>query len=452
MPLLIAHALFGCSAESFRLHICDLATGKPHRLAVMPLFSYEALQRDGEWWYVIQIHGSLVAVLSQSLTAKPSELAIWNWKRGTLVKVRGIIIGALMRLLTDIMHRQIVCGMLQSHSFLTEEYLMLATSSRLGDAAQLKIEIVQINSNRNKVIYLGQDAVFCSFDLPTLQKSIDDTEILIRTDHTSQASFPERKIQPFTTSREDRIIVIACTSMTHDLESNVLFVPLSYFLALIKQVSEFVTEQCSPAFPWQEWGPQGTRMIYRSLSDIWFCYVHGMRVIVPVPDGERVQIYDFNQRSIRRDLIRYGYCPHTSTPWPRPDLKKLHNAGQPGLDTAGEARPSEFGYGDVSITEDDDEEKLGTTIICRASACRTDIFEQEPKTSLACRRHTFRSPIEPVASGYMLGEDSIIAVPVSVGSSLPPDVSKFYLGCSRMMESLFCFRSKVTLAFVSIKR
>jgi hypothetical protein len=56
--------------------------------------------------------------------------------------------------------------------------------------------------------------------------------------------------------------------------------------------------------PWVRWGPNGSYMLLRSPSEIWVCYVYGMKFIqlLPWKKGNSARVYDFNKYAARRDV------------------------------------------------------------------------------------------------------------------------------------------------------
>lgn len=107
---------------------------------------------------------------------------------------------------------------------------------------------------------------------------------------------------PFRTSSDDRLFVITheCWYFLETVTRRefVLLVPLSALLPKVLDKMARGTsreESDDRVIPWAEWGPQGTRMMDRTdiqLSDVWVCYVHGMKVIGRLSHNRAI-IYDF---------------------------------------------------------------------------------------------------------------------------------------------------------------
>lgn len=113
---------------------------------------------------------------------------------------------------------------------------------------------------------------------------------------------------PFYTARLERLFVITLwVAEGANIYTLLLFVPSSTFNTRLK-----VSTKQRRRLSWDEWGPTGSRMIMAPSghSMIWVCYVFGMSFIAPFrtletqdpPVGPKaVQIFDFNQLSLRRD-------------------------------------------------------------------------------------------------------------------------------------------------------
>ncbi|KAG5643105.1 hypothetical protein DXG03_001569 [Asterophora parasitica] len=197
----------------------------------------------------------------------------------------------------------------------------------------------------------------------------------IRTECSSPSEFAYCKNAPFTTSWNDRIYVITITSIP-PYPDLMLFIHFSSLLSLV----------CSPTppayiFSWEEWGPMYTRMVPRMISDTWFCYVHGLKVVIPHDMGSDIEVWDFHQPAVRR---RSGIA--------RTSDKKLETRNV----------ADSVSYNDVS--EDG-----------------INLFYKDVVTSLPYSISTFKNPY-PTYTEYMISEDCLVVV--LVGVSLRFRVSK----------------------------
>ncbi|TFK72775.1 hypothetical protein BDN72DRAFT_835875 [Pluteus cervinus] len=378
------------SDETFTLHIRSLSTGEPHPLAQVCKLPYRSTFDVGEWWYVIQVHGHQVAIMCQSLSGDESELVVYDWQTGV--------------------QRKIILGFIQTYSFLNERYLMLGVTWDDPDGVVLSLEVIDLDEPPSVKVELSQGASHCAFQFPALRDLPEDPELAIRTDHTSQANTPLTKSVPFTTSQDDRLLVISSTCFSES-KSNVLFVPLSAFLNKINLIpTEFSRGHI---YPWETWGPDNTRMIEHSLSDVWFCYVHGMKVVVPLPDEQTVMLYDFNQRGIKRSLAK---STHITAPAPpsAPTTITLTHPPTP-ITPVPSPTPAPLTPTITPFITAIDIDEPKTSYIIEDTLCPTQIFKQPLKTSLPCLIHTFPSPIPRSGSGFMLGEDSLIVIPPNDG-------------------------------------
>jgi hypothetical protein len=64
-----------------------MKTGQPHPLAACPILTLLQQFEDENTSYDLQILGDLVAILCIPFSTEIFELAIWNWKSGSLLLV-----------------------------------------------------------------------------------------------------------------------------------------------------------------------------------------------------------------------------------------------------------------------------------------------------------------------------------------------------------------------------
>jgi hypothetical protein len=108
---------------------------------------------------------------------------------------------------------------------------------------------------------------------------------------------------PFFTSPENRIFVVTILLTDgHSIQTFVIFIPSS---TLTKHLATLPCDTRRRNIPWDIWGPTGTRMVPSpGHSNIWVCYVYGMRFVAPHEVRETgstaVRVYDFNSLAIKR--------------------------------------------------------------------------------------------------------------------------------------------------------
>lgn len=152
----------------------------------------------------------------------------------------------------------------------------------------------------------------CAFEYPIMQEWVSPLAISIRSD-PSPTWQPHPDLQvPFYTANSERVFVVTLwVAYSANIFTLLLFVPFSTILKHLKASVEKLRD-----LRWEDWGPTGTRLIKAPSghSMVWVCYVFGSSYIAPHPTSEtiqhpvgpkEIQIYDFNQLSIKREL---GQC------------------------------------------------------------------------------------------------------------------------------------------------
>ena len=70
------------------MHILSLETGRPHPKARRPEILVDTKSMGDAWSYDIRILDDHIAIMfSPELDSDDTELTIWNWETGTMVKV-----------------------------------------------------------------------------------------------------------------------------------------------------------------------------------------------------------------------------------------------------------------------------------------------------------------------------------------------------------------------------
>lgn len=221
----------------------------------------------------------------------------------------------------------------------------------------LSLDVVDFTFHRDEPVNMITGVYM--FLLPPLSTSgeVDDPEIAIRTDYSPTYASAAQHPRPFTTAPADRLLVVTIKAFHTDL-SFALFVRTSTLLGLVQE-----------ALPWGAWGPAHTRLLPVDLSDVWFCYVHGMRAVVPSPDAAgTMELLDFNQRALKRSL-------HHRDPAMRVQRYL------------------------VGATRADEDEEM---------------FETAVDSTLPCRIQSFEIPVGLVGQEFMLAEDGLVLMQVGV--------------------------------------
>jgi hypothetical protein len=276
--LIVAEDTFHLSSWACNLHILSMSTGKSHPLATSQLIEYrQVLPPFRIETMKFQIQGTLCGVLFADLPGR-GELALWNWKTGKLHKrIRGAIL---------------------AFAFLTSELVLFAavSSEDADEAPSLNIIELQLpSSDAVETDVLSTDYV-CGLAYPpirTLPHVVPQMEI--RTDPPPMT--PHSAL--FSTSNSNRLFVVSCVTMHWCI---VLAIPLSTFLSKVRQCQSSARAgwQSRRLFAFNQWGSSGSRMFFRQPSDIWICYVHGLKFSILNETGTIMHVYDFNPLALGR--------------------------------------------------------------------------------------------------------------------------------------------------------
>jgi len=139
----------------------------------------------------------------------------------------------------------------------------------------------------------------CELEYPDLQGNVEN--FLIRSEPTPTWKPPAGSGVPFYGSRRDFIFTISLRTLWNETqESTVLFVPLSTLLSEIDRSHDTPGQ----IVPWNAWGPDGTRMVFREPSETWVCYTYGMKFILGLPwrNGHVARVYDFDPHAARKHV------------------------------------------------------------------------------------------------------------------------------------------------------
>lgn len=264
------------------LHFRTLMTGEHHPMAAVPSVTHLLSDMHEEFRFLIQICGSRIAFLCQEHGDDlNSSLVVWDWKSGQQkLFIRD----------SDI----------RSFSFITEDLLLVGVAGTEDDESP-RLDIISINSSSEEMEEYKKGSCICGLEYPKMKANVLD--MLIRSEPTPGWS-PSQTVQtPFFFARSDRIFTVTLR-VTADRNSTeectVLIVPLSTIMAQV----ELFTGTRKRNVPWNQWGPNGSYMLLRTPSEVWVCYVYGMKFIQLLPwnKGKFARVYDFNRYAARRDV------------------------------------------------------------------------------------------------------------------------------------------------------
>lgn len=215
---------------------------------------------------------------------------------------------------------------IRSFSFVTEDLLLVGVVAVESDEMPPRLDIISIDSfSENMVVAEYKDVSYiCGLEYPKMKAYVQD--MMIRSEPTPGWS-PSQTVQtPFFFARSDRIFTITLR-VTPDSNSaeecTVLIVPLSTIMAQV-ELSRGIRKR---TVPWTQWGPNGSYMLLRSPSEVWVCYVYGMKFIqlLPWKKGNPVRVYDFNRYAARRD-VRNEQTTEPKLPWKRLGMPQSLNS------------------------------------------------------------------------------------------------------------------------------
>ena len=325
---------------------------------------------------MVQIHGDRIAVHFISHGLAPSELVVWNWKTGETLLVRQHWLP--LRVLILVPAQSTYGANLMAFAFLTERLILVGGFGDLeSNLSQPRLFVVDLDSGKGERTEFDAVEYLCAFLYPACYPWVHPLSFLIRSDPCTDWS-PHPSVQvPFSIGSGPRLYIVTIWVMRGEAISPIdLFVMSNTLLDHVNTLGEGETRH---DFEWSEWGPVGTRMIGQAPhSHSWVCYVYGTRFSSIIGGGgegrERdsriLEVWDFNQLGIRRDISQEG----------------------------GDSCEVEWHVGDTSVLS-------------------SRVFVGEVRTTLPYRvfRRELAAPMEgePVFTEAMCSEDSIILVDVS---------------------------------------
>ncbi|KAF9462967.1 hypothetical protein BDZ94DRAFT_1260278 [Collybia nuda] len=332
-------------SKFLRFHLRRLSNGTPHPRAHDPVITYGPTTVNvADAWHVVQIYSDYVVIMLQALTTLTSEVIFWNWRTAE--------------------QKTVLHGPVQSIAFLTHDLVMCAMCrpSPDPDAPEiLSLDLIDLSTCPASLDIVDRSNAHTTLLLPQLSNNseVNDPEIAIRTDYSPSYALASQHPRPFTTAAVDRLVVVTIKAFHTDL-SFALFMLTSTLLDL-------AASRPQDPLAWGSWGPARTRMLRVDLSDVWFCYVHGMRAVVPSSQSQgTTDVLDFNQRALRKSLY------HRS-----PDM-----------------RLQRYLIGATRVDEDE------------------EMFERPVDTALPCRIQSFETPglVSQENLEFMLSEDGLVLI------------------------------------------
>ncbi|KAG7097002.1 hypothetical protein E1B28_004396 [Marasmius oreades] len=248
--------------SSIDAHILSLDDGRPHTCANTPTLCTRGQIDNVDWDYDIRSFGSHVGIICTPSNSFDSQLSMWNWETGNLIRR---------------------VSQVDSFAFLTENLIVYAPIEEEGTLGRRLIVL-------DLVLY-----PLVKLELPSFTKW---SEICIHSESppTRFEYLPNHQQVPFRVSRQDRLFAVGCRMWDNSHMDMVIFVPLSTLLSHVEKarISALVT-----VLEWKSWGPTATRTLPFDFPDIWVCYIHGLRAAVlnrntSSLSGVCFDIYDLN--------------------------------------------------------------------------------------------------------------------------------------------------------------
>ncbi|KAF8635492.1 hypothetical protein AX17_003882 [Amanita inopinata Kibby_2008] len=258
--------------NKMQLALRRLADGLPHPLASeTPLASYW----PDSSLTTVRIFGRYVALLLRPEWNLACELSVWDWQTA--------------RLVTFIRKHSIA-----SFTFISEQYVLLAEVPKTS--SKIRLQIADLQNPR--------DPIVCSLHIPEMPRkgadvfssSVSPCNIQAGPFSSSSSMLSDDPV-PFMTSEENGLIAVTLT--VYRGEAFALFTLPNKLLNIARARRDGVLPV---EIPWEEWGPDNTRVVEINDKMGQDLFVFGTRAAVMA--GNKLTLYDFNQRSIKRDLLR----------------------------------------------------------------------------------------------------------------------------------------------------
>jgi hypothetical protein len=176
-------------------------------------------------------------------------------------------------------------------TFISERYALLAELRK--SHSQMNLCIIDIRKPQNPDV--------CSLRLPETPRMSAVSRVNVHCGpHSSPPdTYSHCDSSPlFTTDPTNQLVLVTFTNAPEDFA---LFILTS---TLVKLAEKHKNDTRPASIPWEEWGPENTRLIETAQeAGENFC-VYGTKALIL---HKRKQVlYDFNQRNIKRELSRYS--------------------------------------------------------------------------------------------------------------------------------------------------
>ncbi|KAJ3528106.1 hypothetical protein NM688_g8037 [Phlebia brevispora] len=281
-----------------RIHLLTVSAAKPHPQACRPAVISHS-PNGANFSFAIQVSGEHIGVLFIGSTHdSESELLIWNWHTGMLEMA---------------LHGR----ELASFSFLTNQHVLVGfVQAVFLDHPQdpPSLRVYDFENCAKEPVHILDAGYEYALDFPPMQPDGAVLAAAIRSDPSPIWKPSEDLSVPFYTARNDRLFVITCwVAEGHHITTLILYIPSS---TVLKYLSIPEKTEENHHFPWDAWGPSGTRMRMAPAghSMVWVCYVYGQCFVAPyrertqaltTPRGPKmVQLFNFNQLAVQRAWSR----------------------------------------------------------------------------------------------------------------------------------------------------
>ncbi|KIK52146.1 hypothetical protein GYMLUDRAFT_180465 [Collybiopsis luxurians FD-317 M1] len=357
----IPRRLVGAMSPFYHIHLQTMSTATKHPLAANSgLIPHLRPSFDPSTVYSIQISSEFLGILFHGGAILPNEFVIWEWKTGT----------KKLHLQSDD---------LLSFCFLSERHVLF---SLITDAGVFELLVVDFEEEDSEKKDYSQIKNGIKFAIPRLAPLVTSLMFTIRSDPSPRWAPHSDLEAPFYASHSDEKLFVASLWLRKaNVRHLTLVLTQSAFLSHLDSLGPILD---LPTIPWEDWGPQATRLdeSYRlnPAFDTWACYIYGTKLVLPersirTPGEFTVQLFDFNQRALRRAISEGGEMAYTA------------------------------------VTE---MEKL----VCDTSLCVTapsisragDLFRDEVRTWLPYRWVARTVPDAPDFCSLMCSEDAVIVV------------------------------------------
>jgi len=164
----------------------------------------------------------------------------------------------------------------------------------------------------------------CKLRYPRLRSSLHD--VLISSAPLTTSAVPSIPSVPFAHSPTADVLITVIFEYEVDSRTDTVvhLVPRS---TILNQVSSISTS--SRKFRnWKSWGPEGSRMLKLTSSNVWTCLSYGMKFIYCAVGGKYARVFDFNPYATTKDANSSASC--ALLPWePLPMETKIRSRRKP---------------------------------------------------------------------------------------------------------------------------